>query len=36
MSKMIPKITIEKSKDQHIEMPITSEWSEILTFRKKR
>ena len=36
MSKMIPKITIEQSKNQHIETPITSEWSKILTFRKKR
>ena len=35
MSKMTLKITIEKSKGQHIETPITSEWSEILTFRKK-
>ena len=35
MSKMTPKITIEKSKGQHIEMPITSERSKILTFRKR-
>ena len=34
MSKMTPKITIEKSKGQHIETPITSERSKILTFRK--
>ena len=34
-SVMTPKITIEKSKGQHIEMPITSEQSKILTFRKK-
>ena len=33
---MTPKITIEKSKGQHIETPITSERSKILTFRKKR
>ena len=32
---MTPKITIEKSKGQHIETPITSERSKILTFRKK-
>ena len=36
MSKMTPKITIEKSKGQHIETLITSERSKILTFRKKR
>ena len=34
MSKMTSKITIEKSKGQHIETPITSERNEILTFRK--
>ena len=33
---MTPEITIEKSKGQHIETPITSERSKILTFRKKR
>ena len=37
MSKVTPKITIEKSNlSQHIETPITSERSRILTFRKKR
>ena len=36
MSKMTPKITIEKSKGRHIETLMTSEWSKILTFRKKR
>ena len=35
-SVMTPKITIEKSKGQHIETQITSERSKILTFRKRR
>ena len=33
---MTPKITIEKSKGQHIGTPITSELIKILTFCKKR
>ena len=32
---MTPKITIEKSKGQHIETLITFERSQILIFRKK-
>ena len=36
MSKMTPKITVEKSKGQDIETPITSERSKVFTFCKKR
>ena len=36
LSKKIPKIAVEKSKDQQIETQITSEPRNFFTFRKKR